>query len=43
MEADERSGLPAASIDKIRAILSFLQDMAAADELRAMPGWKGAN
>ena len=30
MEADERSGLPAASIDKIRAVLSFLQDLAAA-------------
>ncbi len=40
MEADERSGIPVASVDKIRAILSFLQDMATAEELRVVTSWK---
>jgi proteic killer suppression protein len=40
VEADIRAGLPAASVDKIRKIVSFLQDMDSVDELRAVPIWK---
>jgi proteic killer suppression protein len=37
---DNPSGLPAAFVEKIRNIVSFLQDMGDADELRLIPGWR---
>jgi proteic killer suppression protein len=40
METGSASGLPAAATVKIRDMLSFLQDMATADELRTVPSWK---
>ena len=40
METGIASGLPAAAAVKIRDMLSFLQDMATADELRTVPAWK---
>lgn len=40
LEADDPSGLPSMHVEKIRTILSFLQDMAVEDELKAVPGWK---
>jgi len=39
-EQDSRKGLPAASVDKLRKMLAFLQDMEDADELRAVPTWR---
>ncbi len=40
VEKDKASGLPAAAVEKIRDILSYLQDMANARELRRSPSWK---
>lgn len=40
IETDDASGLPARYVSKIAKIVSFLQDMARADELRAIPLWK---
>jgi proteic killer suppression protein len=40
IERDDPSGLPAAFVEKIRNILSFLQDMEQADELQGIPGWR---
>ena len=40
METGSASGLPAAAVVKIRDMLSFLQDMATADELRTVLSWK---
>jgi toxin HigB-1 len=40
METGNASGLPTAATVKIRDMLSFLQDMATADELRTVPSWK---
>lgn len=40
IERDDSSGLPAAFIEKIRNILSFLQDMEQVDELQAIPSWR---
>jgi proteic killer suppression protein len=37
---DDASGLQAAVVDKIRRIVSFLQDMEREDELRTVPSWK---
>ena len=37
---DDSSGLPAAFVEKIRNIVSFLQDMGSTDELRSIPGWR---
>ena len=37
---DDPKGVPAAAVDKLRKMLAFLQDMGAADELRAVPVWK---
>ncbi len=34
------SGLQAPFVEKIRKILSFLQDMEQEDELRSVPSWK---
>jgi len=39
IERDDPSGLPATSIEKIRNILSFLQDMEDVEELKAIPSW----
>lgn len=40
IEADDASGLQAPFVDKIRKIVSFLQDMEREDELRTVPSWK---
>jgi toxin HigB-1 len=40
MDKDDRSALPAAAVEKIRNILSFLQDMESAAELRDLATWK---
>ncbi len=40
IEDDDPSGLPAAFVDKIRRILSFLQDMERESELHDVPSWK---
>lgn len=40
IEADDPSGLPAAYVSKIAKMVTFLQDMAREDELRAVPSWK---
>ena len=40
IEKDDSSGLPAGFVEKIRNILSFLQDMENADELRDIPSWR---
>ena len=37
---DTAKGLPPAAADKLRAMLTFLQDMRDTDMLRALPGWK---
>ena len=37
IELDDASGLPAAVIDKVRKIVSFLQDMEREDELHLVP------
>ena len=39
-EQDSRKGLSADSVDKLRKMLAFLQDMESVDELRAIPVWK---
>jgi plasmid maintenance system killer protein len=40
IETDDASGLPAPYVSKIGKIVSFLQDMTRAEELRAIPSWK---
>ena len=40
IEDDDASELQAPFVDKIRKILSFLQDMGREQELRGVPGWK---
>jgi proteic killer suppression protein len=37
---DDAKALPAESVDKLRAMLTFLQDMNDADDLRSFPLWK---
>ena len=37
---DSAKGVPADAVDKLRAILSFLQDMPEPETLRAFPLWK---
>ena len=37
---DTAKGLPPDAADKLRAMLTFLQDMRDTDMLRALPGWK---
>ncbi len=39
-EEDKTSGLPAPSVDKIRKMLAFLQDMDSVEELQAIPAWR---
>ena len=40
IERDDSSGLPPAAVEKVRNILTFLQDMHDAQELRDVPSWK---
>jgi proteic killer suppression protein len=40
IEADDASGLQSAVVEKLRRILSFLQDMEREEELRTVPSWK---
>jgi proteic killer suppression protein len=40
IEKDDPSGLPAAFVEKIRNILSFLQDMERISELQTIPSWR---
>ena len=40
VEEDDTSGLPQAAVPKLRAMVSFLQDMGHEDELRTIPSWK---
>jgi toxin HigB-1 len=40
VEKDDPSGLPAMFVEKIRNILSFLQDMERVDELQSIPSWR---
>ena len=40
VEKDDPSGLPGMFVEKIRNILSFLQDMERADELQSVPSWR---
>lgn len=40
IEADDTSGLQSAVVEKLRRILSFLQDMEREEELRMVPSWK---
>jgi plasmid maintenance system killer protein len=40
IERDDASGLPAATVPKIRNIVSFLQDMGQESELRTVRTWK---
>ena len=37
---DNPKGLPPDAVEKIRAILTFLQDMQSQEKLRAFPQWK---
>lgn len=40
IEDDDRSGLQAAVVDKVRKMIAFLQAMEDVDELRAIPSWR---
>lgn len=40
IEGDDASGLQPQAADKLRRMISFLQDMEHEDELRAVPTWK---
>ena len=40
IEEDDASGVQAAVVEKVRRIVSFLQDMECEDELRMVPSWK---
>ncbi|HWF61848.1 MAG TPA: type II toxin-antitoxin system RelE/ParE family toxin [Nitrospira sp.] len=37
---DDRKGVSADTVDKLRKMLAFLQDMEDAEELRSIPVWK---
>ena len=37
---DSPKGVSAATVNKLRMMLAFLQDMESEDELRSIPGWK---
>jgi len=39
-EEDSTKGVPPDTVDKLRKMLSFLDDMADPEELRALPTWK---
>ena len=40
IEDDDRSGIQAAVAEKLRRMISFLQDMQRETELKAVPSWK---
>ena len=40
IEHDDASGLQPAVVEKIRRMVSLLQDMMREDEMRTVPGWK---
>jgi len=40
IENDDASGLQTPFVEKLRNILSFLQDMEREEELRSVPSWK---
>jgi plasmid maintenance system killer protein len=40
IENDDASGIQAAGAEKLRRMISFLQDMEKQDELRTVPNWK---
>jgi proteic killer suppression protein len=40
VEVDDPAGLPSAAVEKLRRMISFLQDMEREDELRSVPSWK---
>ncbi len=40
IESDDRSGLPAAYVEKIRHIVSFLQEIGSIAELHDVPGFR---
>jgi proteic killer suppression protein len=40
IEEDDASGVQAAAADKLRRMISFLQDMEREDELQSVPSWK---
>jgi proteic killer suppression protein len=40
IEDDDASGIQASVVEKLRRIVSFLQDMEREDELRTVPSWK---
>lgn len=40
IEEDDSSGLQPVVVQKLRRILSFLQDMEREEELRSVPSWK---
>ena len=40
VERDDASGLPPASVEKVRNIVTFLLDMEDGQELRVFPHWK---
>lgn len=40
VEKDDASGLPAEFVEKIRNIISFLQEMDSVEELKSIPSWR---
>jgi proteic killer suppression protein len=40
IENDDKSGIQAVVAEKLRRMISFLQDMEKEDELKAVPSWK---
>jgi proteic killer suppression protein len=40
IEQDDQSGIQAAVAEKLRRMISFLQDMEKEDELKTVPAWK---
>jgi proteic killer suppression protein len=40
IEDDDKSGIQAAVAEKLRRMISFLQDMGKETELKAVPSWK---
>ncbi|MFO1068030.1 MAG: type II toxin-antitoxin system RelE/ParE family toxin [Geminicoccaceae bacterium] len=40
VENDDPTGVQPAVVEKVRRIVSFLQDMAREEELRSVPSWK---
>jgi toxin HigB-1 len=40
MEGDDASALPPACVERIRNIISYLQEIDDPEEVRAIPGWR---